>query len=350
MKLFNSFFRYFYSIEVKNSENQLRLDFGDFPPVPLHCVSLKNEFKVIRARSIGIAYFEWRASIRLVKSLEIDPSLISKEFIYQYGVDYFNDLLQFFDKLNKFPEFFKRIFIIPITLNMTFRKIMSIANKPDGIGVFTPLLINESNLLIRSVKFISRSDESVISHEHIHLLQHRNPEPHSRHVKSPETLLLEKYSVTPYCLYQLEKNEVEARLHELVLSFYRSHGYIPTTVKSFLGLIAVSSQFDWPVYDYFELYKIDYETSIVKFPARDSNFVEELLTLLQWIKTDELRLRFSTEVLTVMYGNLLRYYGDHVASLALISEIPRPNYYDELYGEQIKSPSSFINLTTKLTP
>jgi len=332
MKLFASLFRYFYSIEVKNSENQFRLDFGIFPPFPLRCASLKKEFNVIRARSIGIAYFEWKASIRIVNSLEVDSCLISKEFLYQYGVDNFNTLLQLFDKLNKFPKFLKNIFIFLLALNMTFKKIMSIANKPNGIGLFTPLLINESNLLIRSAKFRSRSDESVISHEHIHLLQHRNTEPHSRHVNSPEKLLAEKYSTIPYCLYQLEKNEVEARLHEFVLSFYRTHGYVPTTVQSFLGLIAASSQFDWPVYDYFKLYKINYESTILKFPIRDSNLAEELLTLLQWIKTDELRLRFLTEVLTVMHGNLLHYYGDKMASLALKSEIPRPNYYDELYG------------------
>lgn len=133
-------------------------------------------------------------------------------------------------------------------------------------------------------------------------------------------------------LISARKKEVEARLHEFILSFYRVNFYIPSTVRGFLGLIAASSQFDWPVYDSFKLHKIDYESTINSFTVRDSILTDELLTIFQWIKTDELRLRFLTEVLTVMYGNLLRYYGSIALSQSIIAEIPRPNYYDELYG------------------
>ena len=52
------------------------------------------------------------------------------------------------------------------------------------------------------------------------------------------------------------------------------------------------------------------------------------------IDTPELTCRFITEVLTVMYGNLLRYYGDETASSAFLFDIARPNLYDVLYDKQ----------------
>lgn len=333
-KIFNLLFQRYYNVEVRNSEAQLHLDFGDFPPIPLRSASLTREFKVVRARGIGVAYYEWMTSTRLVKSLVTEPNSLSEDFIKQVGIDNFNSLRQFLRNLNQFPKFLTRILKFLAIFNITLKKLIFLKNKTNGIGVFTPLSQDESNVLIRSIKLKSRSDEPIISHEHIHLLQHRNPEPHSRNIKFAEILLTENYATTPYCLYQLEKSEVEARLHEIVLSFYRTQRYLPSTIRSFLGFIAASSQFDWPVYEFLEKNKINYDHTIGTFPLRDSKLAEELLTILQWIKTDELRLRFLTEVLTVMYGNLLKYYGDHSASLAFLSEIPRPNYYDKLYGEK----------------
>ena len=54
---------------------------------------------------------------------------------------------------------------------------------------------------------------------------------------------------------------------------------------------------------------------------------------------DELLLRFITEVLPVMYGNLLRYYGDDVVSSKFLSQISRPNFYDELYALSATAPA-----------
>lgn len=47
------------------------------------------------------------------------------------------------------------------------------------------------------------------------------------------------------------------------------------------------------------------------------------------LKTHKLETRFLTEVLPVMYGNLLTYYG--LDASTYFAEIPRPNFYDELY-------------------
>lgn len=48
-------------------------------------------------------------------------------------------------------------------------------------------------------------------------------------------------------------------------------------------------------------------------------------------RTGDLGFRFVTEVLPVMYANLIRYYGDNLLSEKVMSQVRRPNLYDELY-------------------
>ncbi len=54
---------------------------------------------------------------------------------------------------------------------------------------------------------------------------------------------------------------------------------------------------------------------------------------------DGLTLRFITEVMPVMYGNLLKYYGDDVMSSKFLAQIARPNLYDELYAFPATAPA-----------
>ena len=54
----------------------------------------------------------------------------------------------------------------------------------------------------------------------------------------------------------------------------------------------------------------------------------EIAIILLSIKNKELQRRFILEALTVMYGNLLDYYGDQGAKERFLAEIKRPNLYD----------------------
>ena len=51
-------FRPYFSIEKKTSQEQLRQDFGDFPPTPLRCESLTGEFNIARTKGIGKIYHD----------------------------------------------------------------------------------------------------------------------------------------------------------------------------------------------------------------------------------------------------------------------------------------------------
>jgi hypothetical protein len=380
MKLLARIVRPFYSVEHKTSQQQLLDDFGEFPPTPLSCESLKGEFEIVRIYRIGEIYQKFVFNTKLLKTMmKSDDSEMSAEMLLKTITDDSEmsaEMLlktitddsemsaemsnEFNAKLNRNSEFegalremkeqlslIKAIFsgddsvifkdldessgvhhpIIKALLKALIKiilfgympiKMLSIVIKspldPTRLGGFSGLFKNESQVTIQmgNLNKQQRSEVSIISHEHIHLLQHRNNQIHY-HIKSPQDLLKDDLdeSFCKHILYVLQKDEIEARLHEIALSFYRVHRHLPLTTTDFLGLFSSSLSLEYSV--------------------RDSLFAEDLKLCLFSIKTKELRYRFVTEVLTVMYGNLLNYYGDPVASENYLKEIPRPNLYDELY-------------------
>lgn len=336
LKLLSRIFRPFYCVDKKSSEAQLQDDFGDFPPAPLRCETLAGEFNVIRTRGIGEVYHELAVYKKLIQTIDLDTQAISPEAVDFLDPDLVLTLRRTLDSLGRGSRFVKPA-LITLALGMMgivllVRGTLSSNSRPRGLGVFVPMFKDESNIIIKAGRFKHKSDAATISHEHIHLLQHRNPESHSQHVRCPQVLLSEKALTEPFYLYLLEKKEVEARLHESVLSFYRTHRQLPETVPGFLGLLAASHQLGWLVNGTLVPLGVTFNREVSTYPERETMFVEQLEFVLLAIKSPELLCKFLTEVLTVMYGNLLRYYGDDTASRSLLMGIKRPNFYDDLYG------------------
>lgn len=329
--------RRFHSVEKKTSEKQLLDDFGEFPPVPLRCERLTGKFKVVRTYGIGEIYQDLVLIKTLLDSVDSDPQSVSTDLSNFLSTEFVSDFRRSLDYLSRGSAFAKRV-LISMALGhrffrMTARAIRFGPERPNALGCFIPMLRCESQILIKAGRHRDRqkSDASTVSHEHIHLLQHRNSEDHSRHAKTPQDLLSEEGLSHPLLLYFLEKKEVEARLHELVLSFYRTHRRLPLTASGFLGLLASSRQLGELVT--FVLKPIGVKVDeFGEYFERDVMFAEQLLDILLHIKTPHLRCRFITEVLAVMYGNLLKYYGDDMASRSYIENIGRPNLYDVLYS------------------
>ncbi len=345
MKLLARVVRHFYSVEWKTSEQQLLDDFGEFPPTPLHCESLKGEFKVVRTHGIGKVYQDCVHVKAIVNALDSDPqSMTTDAMNFVGGTEAVLEFRRAIHTLSRGSAFGKRL-LISSAIGLFFLKITASTirfgpTRPNDLGRFIPILKNESQIHIMAgrLRKLQKSDESIISHEHIHLLQHKSREDHSRHVKAPQDLLAEglteKRLPKAWLLYLLEKNEVEARLHECVLSFYRAHRQLPLTTSGFLGLLASSRECGPVVTGELKLMALKLMDATVvefgEFSERDAMPAKELAWILGFVKS-ELRYRFITEVLTVMYGNLLKYYGDLAASKNYLEGITRPNLYDELY-------------------
>ena len=363
MKLLAHLFRRFHSAELKTSKQQLLDDFGEFPPKPLRCESLKGELKVIRTHGIGIFYQDFNMLMASANAVHSDPNLLSEEITDNPG---------FAESMHKSrasldilisagfpPSICKAIFSIfhPLACMYLIASGKNRPTRPGILGYFNPRFKNELQIVVKSrrIRELKRREDSIISHEHLHLLQNRNPEVHRKYANNSQDLLNDDVLSDPPLLknlqYVMEKFEVEARLHECVLSFYRTHGHLPITISGFLGLLASSR-------DCGELYSLvlklrNIELKKQKLPGitiekfeeysdRDSEFTKELLCIINFTKTHDLQYRFITEVLTVMYGNLLKYYGDHETSKIYLQSIARPNFYDELYSVEPTLSSSNI--------
>ncbi len=347
MKFIARVVRRFYSVEWKTSEQQLLDDFGEFPPTPLRCESLKGEFKVVRTHGIGSIYQDLMLHKAFLNAIDLDPQSISTEAMNFLGTTSTSvpEIRRALATLSGGSVFGKRV-LVSLALGHQFLKMTAKAirfgpTRPNVLGAFIPLFKNESQIFIQAGRLRKRekSDASTVTHEHLHLLQHRNPEDHSRHVKAPQDLLTEKGLSKDVLLYTLEKREVEARLHECVLSFYRAHRQLPLTTSGFLGLLASGRQFGS---DYALILKLMGVTVVEfgEYSERDAMYAEQLAWILLNVKTRELECKFITEVLTVMYGNLLKYYGDPVASRIYLEGIARPNLYDDLYSAETSGSDS----------
>jgi len=335
MKLFARAIGHFYSVESKTSEQQLLEDFGEFPPTPLCCKSLKGEFKVFLVRGIGEIYYDLLRAKKVMNVLAWEPQLIEEgtrllpqmqDLIIQvesWKTDGRHSKL----KVRMSISF---ILIVGFLTSTTKAILAGGLPKPNVLGHFTPMYLKFDEIVIRVglLQKLQKDEAPLLSHEHLHLLQFRNPEYQNldKKTKAPENFLGVEGD-----LYLLEKKEVEARLHESVLAFYRAHRELPLTISGFLGLLVSGQNLGGYIKQNLELEGV----TVVEFgeyPERDVTSANQLLYNLHDAKTVELRYKFITEVLPVMYGNLLKYYGDPVASKSFLEGIARPNLYDDLYS------------------
>ena len=332
--------RPFYSNERRACAEQLRDDFGGFPPAPLRCEGLSGEFDVIRTRGIGEIWHTLIVYNRMLRGLESDTQYLSADFMECFGTDQMLALRHAFDGLGRSAKFTKPA-VIKLLLGMMGVKlavgmVQSAHQESRVLGCFVPVRKHESEIIVKVGRHarLSRSEAPTISHEHIHLLQHKDSEDRLRCARSPDRLLIKEGLAMPFLLYLLEPNEVEARLHESVLSFYRAYRWLPMTAPMFLGMLAASQQLGELVSLTLRRAGESFDRLDLPYPERGVMYAEQLESILVYIDTPELTCRFITEVLTVMYGNLLRYYGDETASSNFLLDIARPNLYDDLYGKQ----------------
>jgi hypothetical protein len=306
------------------------MDFGAFPPKPLQCSGLEGDWNLVRVQGIGQTYQDLKVFKSVVRAAEQDEGVVDPEILREEQYLLARRTLD--DVKRQFPRLMRPVlWLAPVLLAMRpwfFRSRRVFVR--DGIaGYFTPLCPDD--VVVRVALSDSVSEAAVVSHEHIHLLQHRDAEDHGRLLRSPSSLLCDKALLIPQLGYFFERKEVEARLHECVLSFYRSRGHLPITLTGFLSLLACSQTFGWLISDSLAVDDFAADSSPELYPERELVFAKQMETILLSLRTPHLERRFIVEVLTVMYGNLLRYYGDATASDQFLGQIERPNLYDEIY-------------------
>ena len=330
-------FHHLYNVEEKTSVAQLSDDFGDFPPIPLQCQIVNGHFSIIRMQGLGIIANDILTYSKLYRDPDIENKL-STEFSKTLDPDTLSTLRIYKNYVAKKSKLTRAIlngsaFCIITALSIK-GLIVSFFSKNKRLGYFAKIYSDDSSIHIISPKDEKAVEESVLSHEHIHLLQGKDGELHSRTIKYPEMILRDDMSADHLksYIYLFEKKEVEARLHECVLSFYREHTNLPITASDFISMLLSSKQLGWLIHGSLDEQKFPYEFKYSLYTERDPKLVRQLEIALLGIKNNEILCRFTTEVLAVMYGNLLRYYGDEKKSTEYLKDIKRPNLYDKLYG------------------
>ena len=178
------------------------------------------------------------------------------------------------------------------------------------------------------------------SHEHIHMLQacyfseRVKYEDETDRVNFLKTLLKDPENDFRFISYFFKIDEMEARLHEVILSYYRNQGELPLDEKGFMKLL-IGSKSEVGISVKKGLFgglknrpyrkRIEYE---VRGEAEERDLISAIFHL-----TDPFG--YLLQVLPVMYGNLLILYGDTNRAKKYLETVSSFELYNKLYGEVI---------------
>lgn len=337
MTLVHRMTRIFYNESEKTSVAQLRDDFGAYPPTPLAAGATDDPFKVVSVRGPGMFY----AQIRMFRECWSMPDsafatggqsseLAQAKVAILHARAVVNKLYTDYGHL----RIMRGLMAVGLVLTAIAYWLKSRKERRAIRGYFTsmPGLAAQVTVAASPGK-TGITPDAVLSHEHIHLLQHQHGASGSRHFRAQSDLIQEKWTASAATAYLLKDAEVEARLHEVVLSSYRAMPALPLVLDDFLAMLCGCSMTGWVYQAALEDNGVMAPVAPSEWTPRNDRIIAQLAATVLRIKEGPMRFRFVTEVLPVMYGNLLKYYGDTQASDEFLRRLPRPNLYDKIYGE-----------------
>lgn len=308
-------------------------DFGEFPPTPLQCEPPTSNFVVVRVRGLGAWINYWRRSGELLQMWELSPNTVAPELAKALSGF---ERRKIDNKAGQHSPLHPHCYIAPrplirACLVLSFRR--QEGRRKRGFGYVLPF--TQHDLQITIIGRADRVAAEVLTHEHLHILQSENTTPRNNNVRDLHYILERKWADVSFVRYLLEHREIEARLHEIVLSHYQVQRRLPQTVETFLGMLA-----DWEdIGEHLALMAEQAGQNLqgtgLTFSPRSAVFGGQLGDALSVLKDPKVTKEFLCEVLPVMYGNLLKYYGDTRASIRFHAQILRPNLYDRLYGSDV---------------
>jgi len=362
MKLSYYIKSFFYTEKMISSEAQLEKDFLEFPPFPLVNTGLESNFNAVNVYGPGRSlYF-----LKLIHNFLCDEKYQSNEKLDGYSEfidlrdNFHEQKIKFRKSLSDMKGIFKSLaltervitsiilfvfsplllsvsLIFSFYLALRFGIVVFNLNKITfrSFGAFVPLVKGKEIIVLRpNLAKKSKVDISAImSHEHIHFLQYMNTRLHQKVTISSPNVFIKENVLNRHALYLFEINEVEARLHELVLSYYREFRKLPQELDGFIGIFLAAHEIAPLLKNLVfqeDLFSPSPEGKM--FFVREKKVADELRLMLLLFKKEDHMVRFVTEVMAVMYGNLLKLYGDEKASNEFKSQVDFPNFYDRLYG------------------
>lgn len=352
-----------------SSKDQFALDFGCFPPKPLlvssetdHSFTLKYQSKLSYLtdyiRDLFVLYKHiFRPSARVqiaerallehgdnVEALKVTiselkdniSSLEDTWFIKKYS---YYALMLGISLLLSVPLI---LFITYKLLGISLRRLKQFESEYGSVSSL--FYEKQTEVKINTNKKYKESNniEYIVTHEHIHVMQNLHQGIDSVTLFEIQTKPklasvintdIEDYKYS-FISYLYTDHELEARLQELVLSGYRELGVLPANKLEFICFICrnmdVFSTFDNndEIIEYCESnISIDFSA----YSCRSKEIGSDVFLIFNTLESDEIRMRFISEVLFIMYSNLITYYGDLKLAQQLRAQCIGPNLYDRIF-------------------
>lgn len=357
--------------KFNTSEEQFYQDFGEFPPSPLVCRPLPDKFCVSRVSKIKDRVSFFRLVLKkLRQGHDHEMYGVNEEAknIIEELVDDFGEVGKgFFETKKDFlalPPLGKVVFfllfvaaspifliaLIFISFRFVIKVLKSVYASNDVYGSFNSVTAVVSDkyegisLDPAAMKLDPESTKAIISHEHIHYRQFLESVSRKSNYKKGKLInghfLLNERDEDYGRMkdYWFSEVEVEARLHELVIGYYRRFSQLPLSIEEFSKVVFLSPCVLKSKFPGHERSSIKRWVRLKKGKDlfcgfRSKEICLDILLMCDSLGGRDSAIKYVYEVLPVFYSRLLGYYGDSQASKKISDQIVRPNFYDQLYGE-----------------
>lgn len=362
-----------------NSECQFKSDFGEYPPKPLEPKKLNSQFDILSKGRVGLYFHNLSTMFSLIYLVWVgkppfignshDITSLKNEMVElkKFMLEAKTDLIKNVTHLKNSPFQVKFVFFVLLLIACSPFMLLFIVYKfiilcihilirgtrwgYNAYGFFHRLTNRSSQVIVNTFALRKyknsanklegpRSFESIVSHEHIHLLQSYyfpervKYEDDSEKVNFLKSLIKDPENDFNAFSYFFKIDEMEARLHEVVLSYYRKHGELPSDETGFRKLLIGSKSGTMKVIKkklLGELENRPYKRR-KEYNIRDESAEHEMIRAMLTL-TDAWA--YLLEVLPVMYGNLLIVYGDTNRAKKYFDTVSSFELYNQLYGEII---------------
>ena len=346
-----------------NSEAQLQSDFGEYPPKPLLPMKVNWQFDIVYLDWIGEQINNMKQVAQVVLRLKDshfranDPLAIEARKSISAVMKGFLEIKATYKSLSLLNKIvfivITTIISLPIMLFALFRSRKKIIGVYKTFKILSRGVLGSFNHLSDSPQFtvykpfysrFIKKDcpaEGVTSHEHIHFLQNYYfPERNEKKFRDRKDRVLKNILIDPEVnfdrmSYYFEVNEMEARLHEVILSYYREYGELPSDQTGFSRLFFGSRGVNRKMMEVMKTSGIEPSSlKLREFDVRCNLMESQMLTAISQLRAP-FEFDYMLYVLPVLYGNLLIVYGDTNQAKKYFDTVSSFEFYNELYGEII---------------
>lgn len=365
-----------------NSLEQLILDFGKNPPIKL----LENKdltsfnFRIYKIGSLGLALLAFHHIVNYFilffsnSKKDVHPDdeelmhIIAKSKNILFGSS--NPIRLKLRSLKEMP-LIKRVvntaysygvllFVLIFCLFLSPLLILSLIfyffynfykQMSPALGFYITSKVGKGKVLVFDKKIKKLKNvtfDSVVTHEHIHFLQHEISNKQlgiidfyeyqkvmSEFIKydHPKESIHERYNIKDL-LYFLSAKETEARLHELVISFYKKTSTVPGSYNEFIKMLFSFSG----IFTFIN----ENDKRINEILGKEFQVIDDLEIRSQ-VFFQQLRINFfvmaevglfgiySLKVMPAFYANLLGIYFGNDERIKFLKTCPRLSEYEAFY-------------------